>query len=71
MYTFKIHFCTLLNLIVNQDIGELGVKINVLKKIARVVIIHLPLGFAPNVSLGFGDSTAGVDAFLKNVWNAT
>jgi hypothetical protein len=55
-------------LLVNQDIGELGVKINVLKTIARIVII---MGFAPNVSLGFGDMTAGVDALLTNVWNAT
>jgi hypothetical protein len=47
------------------------VKINVLKKIANVVAVILPLGYVPNVSLGFGDSTAVVDALQTNVWNAT
>jgi hypothetical protein len=46
------------------------VKINVQKKIAKVVTVILPLGFVPNVSLGFGDSTAVEDALLTNVWNA-
>jgi hypothetical protein len=63
--------CAIFLLIVNQDIGELGVKINVSKKIARIVIPTLILGVAINVSLDFGDMIAGVDALLTNVWNAT
>jgi hypothetical protein len=71
MNMYKMLFWKKFDLTVNQDIGVLGVKINVQKKIAKVVIVILPLGFVPNVSLGFGDSTAVVDALLTNVWNAT
>jgi hypothetical protein len=61
----------LLILFVKQGIGELGVKKNVLKKIARIVMFGLTMGYAQNVSLGFGDPTAGIDALLINVWNVT